>query len=63
MDQFRFTDDVTLGVVMTIVTSTNNPMGQTFVHANDLSCEEPGVVKLGYGSVFVPLRQDETRKR
>ncbi|CAF0999307.1 unnamed protein product [Rotaria sordida] len=47
----------TLGIVMTIVTSTNNPKGQTFVHANDIIYRDSHAIKIAYGCVFVPLRR------
>ncbi|CAF1463540.1 unnamed protein product [Rotaria sordida] len=47
----------TLGIVMTIVTSTNNPKGQTIVHANDITYHDSHAIKIAYGCVFVPLRR------
>lgn len=44
-----------MGIVMTIVTDTNNPHHQTFVHANDISYRVNGAETVGYGCVFVPL--------
>ncbi|UJR23127.1 hypothetical protein I4U23_026148 [Adineta vaga] len=49
----------TLGIVMTIVTGTNNPINKTIVHVNDISCKEKGVEKIGYGCIFVPLSHSE----
>jgi hypothetical protein len=46
-----------LGIVMTLATSTNNPMNQTFVHANDIIYCEADTQKIAYGCVFVPLQQ------
>ncbi|CAF3947331.1 unnamed protein product [Rotaria sp. Silwood2] len=52
-------ENQTLGIVMTIVTSTDNPNSQTFVHANDIVYREPDAIKIAYGCVFVPLRQSD----
>ncbi|CAF4246418.1 unnamed protein product [Rotaria sordida] len=52
----------TLGIVMTIVTSNNNPKGQTFVHANDINYCDSDVIKIAYGSVFVPFGQSNDVK-
>ncbi|CAF3988126.1 unnamed protein product [Rotaria sordida] len=52
----------TLGIVTTIVTSTNNPKGQTFVHANDITYRDSDAIKIAYGCVFVPLRQSNDVK-
>ncbi len=40
---------------MTIVTDTNNPQNQTFVHANDIIYRVDDCIKLAHGCVFVPL--------
>jgi hypothetical protein len=44
-----------LGIVATIVTNTNNPQNQTFVHANDIIYRVVDAQKIAYGCVFVPL--------
>ncbi|CAF1104255.1 unnamed protein product [Rotaria sp. Silwood1] len=49
----------TLGIVTTIVTSTNNPTSQTFVHANNITVREPNAIQIAYGCVFAPLKQSE----
>ncbi len=46
----------TLGIVMTIVTTTNNPTNQTLVHVNDIIYRTNDAKKIGYGCVFVPLK-------
>jgi hypothetical protein len=45
---------------MTLATTANNPKGQTYVHANDITCHEPGAIKIAYGCVFNPI--DPTRE-
>ncbi|CAF3693452.1 unnamed protein product [Rotaria sp. Silwood1] len=52
----------TLGIVTTIVTSTNNPNGQTFVHVNDIIYHDLNAIKIAYGCVFVPLRPSDDVK-
>ncbi|CAF4552546.1 unnamed protein product, partial [Rotaria sp. Silwood2] len=52
----------TLGIVTTIVTNTNNPSGQTFVHINDIIYRDPNAIKIAYGCVFVPLRPSDDVK-
>ena len=37
---------------MTIATTT---LGRTIVHVNDILYRVPGAIKIGYGSVFVPI--------
>ncbi|CAF1178786.1 unnamed protein product [Rotaria sordida] len=49
----------TLGIIMTIVTSTDNPNNQTFVHANDIIYREADMIKIAYGCIFIPLRQSD----
>ncbi len=44
---------------MTLGTSTNNPMNQTFVHANDIIYGEADTEKIAYGCVFVPLQESD----
>ncbi len=41
---------------MTIVTTTNNPANETFVHANDIIYRTEDAEKIGYGCIFVPLK-------
>ncbi|CAF3689819.1 unnamed protein product [Rotaria sp. Silwood1] len=53
----------TLGIVTTIVTSTNNLKGQTFVHANDIIYRGPNAIKIAYGCVFVPLGPSDNVKK
>lgn len=48
---------------MTIVTDTNNPYNQTFVHANDIAYRVDDAVKIGYGCVFSPLDEPEIKNR
>jgi hypothetical protein len=49
-----------LGIVTTLATTANNPKGQTYIHANDITCHEPGAIKIAYGCVFNPI--DPTRE-
>ncbi len=48
-----------MGIVATIVTNTNNPQNQTFVHANDIIYRVVDAQKIAYGCVFVPLENFE----
>ncbi|CAF1138275.1 unnamed protein product, partial [Adineta ricciae] len=49
----------TFGVIMTMVTSTNNPDNQTFVHVNSIKYHTDDAIDLDYGSVFVPLTKSD----
>ncbi|CAF4318825.1 unnamed protein product, partial [Adineta steineri] len=53
----------TIGIVVTIVTSTNNPMNQQFVHENDIFYHEADAIKIGHGCVFIPLKTFASEKK
>ncbi|CAF1188085.1 unnamed protein product, partial [Adineta ricciae] len=53
----------TFGVIMTMVTSTNNLNNQTFVHVNSIKYHTNDAIDLDYGSVFVPLTKSDIISR
>ncbi|CAF0935011.1 unnamed protein product [Adineta steineri] len=52
-----------IGIVVTIVTSANNPMSQQFVHENDIIYHEADAIKIGHGCVFIPLKTFASEKK
>ncbi|UJR25787.1 hypothetical protein I4U23_007137 [Adineta vaga] len=51
--------NATFGIVITMVTSTNNPSHKTFVHVNDIKYRTADAIELDHGSIFVPLTQSD----
>jgi hypothetical protein len=43
------------GIVLTMVTSTDNPRNKTFVHVNGIKYCTDDAIDLGNGSIFLPL--------
>ncbi|CAM2720274.1 unnamed protein product [Rotaria socialis] len=54
-------DNQTLGVIITIVTSIDNPNYSTYVHANDIIYRDEGVIQIAHGCCFVPLKSKDIK--
>ena len=42
-----------------MVTSTNNPKRQTFIHVNGIKYRSKDAIELGNGSLFLPISREE----
>lgn len=42
-----------------MVTSTQNPKQQTFIHVNGIIYRSNDVIELGNGSIFIPISREE----
>ena len=52
-----------VGVVITMITSTDNPGGKSFIHVNDIVHRTDDAVDLGHGRIFVPFNKQEQMQR
>jgi hypothetical protein len=50
------------GIVLTMVTTTDNPKNKTFVHVNGIKYRTDDAIDIEYGSIFLPLTKLETQK-
>jgi len=48
-----------IGIVLTMVTSANNPKNKTFVHVNGIKYRTNDAIDIGHGSIFLPLSKSD----
>jgi hypothetical protein len=58
-----FVDGEELGIIITMVTSMDNPKRQVFVHVNGIKYCANDAVDLSNGSIFLPLFQSDILQR
>jgi hypothetical protein len=51
------------GIILTMVTSNNNPKHQTFVHVNGTKYRTSDAIELDHGGIFLPITEVERKKR
>jgi hypothetical protein len=51
------------GIIITMITSMDNPKQQVFVHVNGIKCWTNDAVDLSNGSIFLPLIQSDISQR
>lgn len=51
----------TYGVILTMITSTNNPQQKTFVHVNEIKYHTDDAIPICNGSVFIPFTNTDIK--
>ncbi|CAM4745562.1 unnamed protein product [Rotaria magnacalcarata] len=62
LSSVQLADNTSIGIVLTMLTTTKNPKNQTFIHVNRLKYRTGDAIELDNGSVFVPLAKSDILK-
>lgn len=55
-------ENSTFGVVLTMVTTKENPQRKTFVHVNNIKYDTNDAIEINHGSIFIPLTELDISK-